>query len=90
MIHTWLKAATAVAAAGAIAFAIAPAEAKSKQRRATNPLDAHAQQYPNWERVTSAPRGSRCNGPCGRYNLPPGGGINYLDGGNGAGYYGGG
>lgn len=77
MVHIWLKAATAAAVASAIAFA--PAEAaKSKQRKA-NVRDAYAQQYPNWEKVTSAPRGRDCIGTCSRYNLPPGGGQNYQE-----------
>jgi hypothetical protein len=79
MIHAWLKAATAVAAAGAVGLSIAPADAARSKQRNTNVRDTQAQQYPNWERVTSAPRSRDCIGTCSRYNLPPGGGINYLE-----------
>jgi len=88
MICRWLRPATAAGIVCAIALSFAPAEAKTKQKK-TDLRAAHAEQYPNWHAVTSAPRGRACNGPCSRYNLPPGGGVNYLDG-NGAGYYGGG
>jgi hypothetical protein len=81
-------AATAAALMLAMSVVADAASKKSKQRN-TNVRDAHAEQYPNWNVVTSAPRSRECIGRCGRYNLPPGGGVNYLDG-NGAGYYGGG
>ena len=91
MSHAMQRFAVVVIAAAAVLTMSVAADAQSKQSRQTraHALDAHAQQYPNWNRVTSAPRGRACIGTCSRYNLPPGPGVNYLDG-NGAGYYGGG
>jgi hypothetical protein len=88
MSRTTQRLVAGISAATLIVLMSVSAEAKSKQRK-TDVRAAHAEQYPNWSVVTSAPRGRACNGTCGRYNLPPGGGVNYLDG-AGAGYYGGG
>lgn len=79
MIGRWFRMATGLGVACAIALWIPSAEAAKAKRKATSVRDAHAQQYPNWERVTSAPRGRECIGTCSRYNLPPGGGQNYME-----------
>jgi hypothetical protein len=81
MSHAWSVSAAILVVACAIALSIASAEAQNKRKKAANRSVQQTIQQPL---ATPTPyRG-------GRYNLPPGGGINFNDGGQGANYYGGG
>ena len=75
---TWLTQAVLVAAC-AIAVSIASAEAQTKRKK---PVQRTGQQ--TLEQSHNAVRPYISN----RYNMPPGGGINFNDPGRGANYYG--
>lgn len=77
MSHAW---SVSVVVACAIAVSIASAEAQNKRKKTNRSVQQTIQQ----------PLGSPMPYRGGRYNLPPGGGINFNDGGQGANYYGGG
>ena len=81
MSHVWRASAAILVVACATAVLIASAEAQNKRKKAANR---------GVQQTIQQPLGSPVPYRGGRYNLPPGGGINYNDGGQGANYYGGG
>ena len=81
MSHARRVSAAILVVACAIAVSIASAEAQNKRKKTANR---------GVQQTIQQPPGLPVPYRGGRYNLPPGGGINYNDGGQGANYYGGG
>ena len=83
MSFAWKIPATALGVACAIAVSIASAEAQKARKKPVN----RGSQQTYQQSFGSQPLSS---GPYNRYNMPPGGGINFNDGRLGANYNGGG
>jgi hypothetical protein len=81
MSNAWRISATALGVACAIAVSVASAEAQKARKKPVSRQQTYQQSF------GSQPPSS---GPYNRYNLPPGGGINFNDGRSGANYNGGG
>lgn len=83
MSYAWIKPAMALGVASAIVLSIASAEAKTRKKLVSR---ASQQTSQSLNAMQPQPYGGTYN----RYNLPPGGGINFNDGRLGANYNGGG
>ena len=81
MAHAWRTVAAVLAVACGIAVSIPSAEAQNKRKKAAN----RGNQLSIQQSI-----GSPAPYVGSRYNMPPGGGINFNDGRNGANYSGGG
>lgn len=80
MSRAWRISAAALAVACAIALSVGSADAQSKRKKSVNRAD---------RQTTQQSFGAQAPYVGSRYNMPPGGGINFNDGLSGANYTGG-